>query len=67
VHAVETIDEGVELLTGLPAGEAGRDGSYPPGTINHSVALRLAAFAKRAGEGAARPRARARRRGHGDE
>lgn len=46
IYAVETIDQGIELLTGLPAGELQEDGSYPPGTINRRVADRLAELAK---------------------
>ncbi|MFP3386813.1 hypothetical protein, partial [Tritonibacter sp. SIMBA_163] len=45
VWAVRTIDEGIALLTGLPAGERGADGAFPEGTINRRVDDRLAAFA----------------------
>jgi len=48
VYAVRTVDEGMALLTGLPAGEAGADGSYPAGSVNRAVAERLDAFAKKA-------------------
>ena len=41
VHAVSTIDEGIELLTGKPAGERKPDGTYPKGTINYLVNQRL--------------------------
>jgi hypothetical protein len=44
---VATIDEGIELLTGAPAGEAGADGRYPDGTVNRLVADRLAEFAEK--------------------
>lgn len=37
VYPVETIDEGIEMLTGMPAGERGEDGRYPPNTINRRV------------------------------
>lgn len=37
LYSIDTIDEGMELLTGLEMGEAGKDGSYPEGTINHKV------------------------------
>jgi len=50
------VDEAVELLTGVPAGEKGADGRYPEGTVNRRVDDRLAAFAERArsfGKGAA--------------
>ncbi len=45
VFAVSTIDEGIELLTGVPAGVRA-DGAYPEGTIHHLVEKRLEEFAK---------------------
>ena len=48
VFPVETIDEGIELLTGLPAGERGRDGRFPETSVNARVEARLSAFAKAA-------------------
>ena len=41
VYAVKTIDEGIEILTGKPAGEAKADGSYPKDTINYLVNEKL--------------------------
>jgi predicted ATP-dependent protease len=41
IWSVETIDQGVEILTGIPAGERQADGSYPEGTINALVDKRL--------------------------
>jgi len=35
--AVSTIDGGIEILTGKPAGEMGADGKYPEGTVNRMV------------------------------
>ena len=46
VYAVETIDEGVEILTGLPAGARGKDSLFPEGSINRRVEDRLIAFAQ---------------------
>lgn len=37
IWAVTTVDEGIELLTGVPAGEREADGSYPAGTVNERV------------------------------
>jgi lon-related putative ATP-dependent protease len=37
VHPVTTIDQGIELLTGLPAGELQADGTYPEGSVNRRV------------------------------
>jgi lon-related putative ATP-dependent protease len=58
IYAVQTIDEGMEILTGLPAGERDERGNYPEGTINHAVEANLAelaekriAFSARAKEG----------------
>jgi len=48
VHAVETIDQGIEVLTGLPAGARRADGSFPPGTLNHRVEQRLLEYAEHA-------------------
>jgi len=47
VYPVETIDEGIEILTGVPAGEPGPEGEYPEGTINDKVAQRLAELAEK--------------------
>ena len=48
VIPVETIDQGIEILTGISAGEIDMTGQYPAGTVNHRIALRLSAFASRA-------------------
>jgi lon-related putative ATP-dependent protease len=47
VYAITTIDEGIELLTGLPAGNVGPDGAYPPGSFHGRVAVALREFAER--------------------
>jgi predicted ATP-dependent protease len=41
IWAVQSVDEGIELLTGVPAGEANEAGDYPEGTIHHAVQARL--------------------------
>ncbi len=46
IYPVQTIDEGIALLTGRMAGERGSDGKYPAGTVNRLVEERLKAFAK---------------------
>ncbi|NNG03476.1 MAG: AAA family ATPase [Inquilinus sp.] len=48
VYAVETVDQGLELLTGRPAGERGADGQFPEETVNRLVEDRLLAFARAA-------------------
>ena len=45
VYPIATIDEGISLLTGLPAGIRSDDGDYPSGSINRGVEDRLRAFA----------------------
>lgn len=45
---VETIDQGIELLTGVAAGARGADGKFPPDSINGKVEARLSAFAEAA-------------------
>ncbi|MEW5770022.1 MAG: ATP-binding protein [Pseudomonadota bacterium] len=42
IYAVQTVDEAIELLTGVPAGEADEEGMVPEGTINFLVANQLA-------------------------
>ena len=46
VYAVHTVDEAVELLTGLPAGERGEEGRFPEGTLNQRVEGRLIQLAE---------------------
>jgi len=46
VYAISHVDEGIELLTGLPAGARGDDGEFPPGTINRLVEDKLRSFAE---------------------
>ena len=48
IWEVKTIDEGIELLTGVPAGDRGEDGTYPEGTVHRLVEDRLRQFAETA-------------------
>jgi len=48
IYAVATIDEGIELLTGIAAGERCADGRFPEGTIGRRVEDKLKTFAERA-------------------
>lgn len=41
IWSVETIEQGIEILTGVPAGVQLPDGAYPAGTINYLVDKRL--------------------------
>ena len=35
IHSVATIEQGLEILTGLPAGQRGPDGSFPTAASMH--------------------------------
>lgn len=41
VYAVDTVEEGIEILSDLPAGKADREGNYPPGTVFRMVQDRI--------------------------
>ena len=45
IYPIKTIDQGIELLTGKPAGKRGRNGTFPAGTLNRMVDDRLMALA----------------------
>ena len=46
IHAIDRMEEGLEILTGMSAGEPDAEGNYPEGTINHLVMNRLAEIEK---------------------
>lgn len=46
IYPVRTIEEGIEILTGMPAGTMGEDGGYPEGTLYHRVQQKLESFRK---------------------
>jgi predicted ATP-dependent protease len=48
IYAVATIDEGIEILTGVKAGEREPGAAFPAGTINRLVEDKLKSFAERA-------------------
>ena len=41
IYAVDNVDQAINLLTGLPAGETDVNGEYPEGSLNQRVAVRL--------------------------
>lgn len=41
IYAINHVDEGIEILTGMPAGECDEEGNYPEGTVYHKVAEKL--------------------------
>ncbi len=48
IYAVKTIGEGIEVLTGVAAGEKDENGNYPQGTIHHIITKKLKELAKSA-------------------
>ena len=46
IYAVSTLDEGIEILTGVPAGKKNKNGEYPAGTINYLVSKKLEQYYK---------------------
>jgi len=47
IYSAETIDEGIGILTDVPAGEKRKNGTYPKGTVNYLVDKRLREMAGR--------------------
>ena len=48
VYRVATVAEGIEILTGVPAGRADDDGHFPPATVFGAVQQKLKTFFERA-------------------
>jgi predicted ATP-dependent protease len=46
IWPVRTIDEGIEILTGIPAGTANDEGEFPEDTVHHVVQQRLLQLAR---------------------
>jgi len=46
IYSVTTIDEGISLLTGVPAGERDEKGDYPEHTVNALVDKNLRSLAE---------------------
>jgi predicted ATP-dependent protease len=47
IYSAVSTDEGIEILTGTPAGKRQKDGTYPEGTVNYLVDKRLKEMAER--------------------
>jgi len=47
IYTVRTVDEGIEILTGVPAGERGAGGLYPEETVNGRVDRQLRTLAEK--------------------
>ena len=46
IYAISTIDEGIEILTGVPAGKKDKNGKFTAGTINYLAYEKLKKYAK---------------------
>ena len=46
IYSVSTIEEGIEVLTGVPAGKKDKNGHFPAGTINYLVYEKLKKYAE---------------------
>jgi len=46
IYAIDTVDDGIELLTGIPAGKPNKKGQYPRGSVNYQVQQSLAEYYK---------------------
>lgn len=46
IYAVSTIDEGIEILTGVPAGKKDKNGKFPLGTINYLAEEKLRKYSE---------------------
>jgi predicted ATP-dependent protease len=47
IYPVKTVDQGMGLLTGLPAGKRTKAGEYPEGSFNRKITQRLQDLAER--------------------
>jgi predicted ATP-dependent protease len=41
IYAISHVDQGIEILTGIPVGEKGENGEYPEGTLNYLIVKKL--------------------------
>lgn len=46
IWPITTVEEGIEILTGVPAGVKNSDGTFPEGTVYHLVSQKLRLFAE---------------------
>ena len=46
IYSISTIEEGIEILTGVPAGKKDKDGHFPAGTVNYLVYEKLKKYSK---------------------
>jgi len=47
IYQVSSVEEGIEILTGVPAGTADKKGNYPEGTVYGAVQKKLKYYLER--------------------
>jgi len=47
IYQVSSVEEGIEILTGVPAGKADKKGNYPQGTVYGAVQKKLKTYLER--------------------
>jgi predicted ATP-dependent protease len=47
IYQVSSVEEGIEILTGVPAGKPNKKGNYPEGTVYGAVQKKLKYFLER--------------------
>jgi len=47
IYAIDTVDDGIEILTGVPAGVPDKNGNYPKNTVNAMVKKSLEDYYKK--------------------
>ena len=45
IYAVSSIEEGIEVLTGVPAGKKDKNGNFPAGSVNYLAYEKLKKYA----------------------
>ena len=50
IYYISTIEEGIEVLTGVPAGRKDKEGHFPAGTVNYLVYEKLKKYAQVCGD-----------------
>jgi ATP-dependent Lon protease len=56
VYPIKKVEDGIEILTGKPAGVRGKNGQYPRGSVNHLVDRRLEDMSRKMSELGEKPR-----------
>ncbi|HXI10928.1 MAG TPA: ATP-binding protein, partial [Thermodesulfobacteriota bacterium] len=46
IYPIDMVDEGLEILTGIPVGDRGPDGEFPEGSVNSLAEKRLLSLSK---------------------